>query len=371
MLFKQHGISIFYLILQGCHMIISINQVPMNQKNIFSVFVILIILLGFTPNGYAQANRGNDTTFYIFFPESITGRFYFSQKNTSLYIKNKDSKSIHYAPNTTFNMGVGATYHNFSLNLAYGFGFLNKDENKGKTKYLDLQGHFHTPKWVMDCYGQFYRGYHLSPQGFTAPPGKDYYYRPDVKVALMGLSQYRVFNSTRYSYRASLLQNEWQKRSAGTLLAGAEIYYSNVKADSVLIPAAISSLYPHPGVNKISHFSIGPGIGYAYTLVGFQHLFITGSLTANLNIGHLTEYNGAAKNSNFSVNPVTRWRVAAGYNGRLWNLSANWVADYLPLSAKNNYAFQTGNYRFIVAKRFATGEKLKKTLKPLAAVFKE
>ncbi len=49
---------------------------------------------------------------------------------------------LKYHPNTKLNLGLGVTYKNYTLNVAYGFGFLNKNYNeKGKTKGLDL--HFH------------------------------------------------------------------------------------------------------------------------------------------------------------------------------------------------------------------------------------
>lgn len=347
----------------------------MRLKNTaFTLLAVVSFILLFNKNCNAQADRGNDTTYYIFFPESITGRFYFSQKYTAFYMKSKTAKDIHYMPNTTLNMGVGATYHNFSLNLAYGFGFLNQDDNKGDTKYLDLQGHFYKPKWATDFYGQFYKGYHLTPEGFAAPIDKDYYYRPDVKVTLIGLSQYRIFNSTKFSYRAALIQNEWQKKSAGTLLAGAEAYYGVIKGDSGLVPKSIENNYTQNGINKINYFSIGPGVGYAYTLVALKHLFVTASLTGNLNFSYATEYNGDNKNNKFSINPVARFRVAAGYNSRSWNVSANWIADHLPFrgnDTENKYELHTGNYRFIIAKRFATGERLQKRLKLVDKVFKE
>ncbi len=341
---------------------------------VYAFIATTVFVSSFSIKCNAQLNRGNDTAYYIFFPESITARFYFSQKYTSLYIKSKNATDLHYMPNTTLNMGVGATYHNFSLNLAYGFNFLNKDDDKGDTKYLDLQGHFYKPKWVTDFYGQFYKGYHLTPEGFAAPAGKNYYYRPDAKITLIGLSQYRIFNPTRFSYRAALIQNEWQKKSAGTLLAGAEVYYATVKADSSLVPKSIGSNYSQNGINKINYLSIGPGIGYAYTLVALHHLFVTGSLTGNLNFSYVNQYVSDEKNNKFSINPVPRFRVAAGYNGRSWNVSANWIADDLLFkgsATEDKYEFHTGNYRFIIAKRFNTGEKLRKKLKPVNAIFKE
>ncbi len=321
----------------------------------------------------AQENRGNDTTYYEYFPNSITGRFYFSQKYTAFTLRSKDASDLRYLPNTTLNMGVGATYHNFSLNLAYGFPFLNTDDNKGKTKYLDLQGHFYKPKWVTDFYGQLYKGYHLA-NGLAAKTGDDYYYRHDARVNLFGLSQYRIFNDKRFSYRAALIQNEWQKKSAGSLLAGVEAYYGIMNADSAWVPQTLANDYTQKGLDKINYFSIGPGIGYAYTLVLFQHIYFTGSLTGNLNFNITTEHSGSAKDNHFSIKPVTRFRAAAGYNGRVWNVSANWVADDLPFRGTNensDYALQTGNYRFIIARRFNTGPRLKKQLRLADKIFKE
>ncbi len=321
----------------------------------------------------AQEQRGNDTSYYVYFPNSITARLYGSQKYTAFTIKGKESKNLHYLPNTTFNFGIGATYHNFSLNLAYGFGFLNNDARKGKTNYLDLQAHSYKPKWVTDFYGQIYKGYYLGHQDLTAP-GENYYYRHDLKITLFGLSQYRIFNPTRFSYNAAIVQNEWQKKSAGTLLAGAEVYYGVAKADSNFVPASIQGNYPEKDLKAINYFSIGPGVGYAYTLVIAHHIFIMGSLTGNLNFSYTTGHSSANSTNHFSVNPVTRFRLAAGYNGRNWNVSANWIADNLPFiesKSQNKYAFNTGNYRFIIARRFNTGSRLQRQLHLVNKVFKE
>jgi len=328
----------------------------------------------FQMNCSAQANRGNDTTYYIFFPESITGRFYLSQKYTSFRIKSKDAKELTYLPNTNLNLGIGATWHNISLNLAVGFGFLNNDDDKGKTKYIDLQAHLFRPKWVTDFYGQFYKGYHLDPKGFLAKPGENYYYRPDIKVTLIGVGQYYIFNPTRFSYRASFIQNEWQKKSAGTFLLGAEAYYGVLDGDSSLVPKSIEDEYTQKGIHRVDYLSVGPGAGYAYTLVIAHHMFLTGSLTGNLNLSYANESDYDTHKNNFSLNFVPAIKAAVGYNSRNWIISANFMGNDLPFKGanpENKYAIQTGNYRFIVSKRFASGKKLQKTLEPLNSFLKE
>ena len=335
-------------------------------------FVSLLLFILMFSNAESQLGY-NDTNYYKIYPGSITTRFYFSQKYTAITLQDKRAKDLKYWPNTTLNMGVGATYHNFSINLAYGFKFLNQDEDKGETKYLDLQGHYYRPKWVIDFLGQFYKGYHLEPRGFIPNLPDAYYYQDGAKVNLFGLSAYRVFNNKRFSYRAAFIQNEWQKKSAGTFLIGGETYYAIIKSDTSWVPPTLEDTYAKRGIYKINYFSIGPGIGYAYTAVALQHLFLTGSLTTTLSMSFTTE-KSSDKHSQFSVHPLTRFRIAAGYNSNTWDISANWVADRLPFkgfSEGGNYLLQTGNYRFIIAKRLMPGPKLKKRLRFLDKVFKE
>jgi len=330
--------------------------------------IIAAIVLINLPEARAQLSKhtANDTAFYITYPKMLTGRFYFSQKYTAFTLQGSgQAKDLQYRPNTTLNMGVGATYHNFSLNLAYGFGFLNQTQEKGKTKYLDLQGHFYPSKWVVDWYGQLYKGYYLCPKSYATATSGKYYVRPDAKVNLFGIAAYRVLNNKRLSYNAAMIQNEWQRKSAGSLLLGAEIYYAVIKADSALVPAAVADHYKQAGITEIKNFSIGPGIGYAYTLVIQRHFFVMGSLAANLNLGFSSETGIAGTHNKTSVNTSALFRVAAGYNSSSWNLSANWVGNRLPVSgssSSNNYLLQTGNYRIILAKKIMPAPKLKRLL---------
>ena len=120
-----------------------------NNCIFFTSFAITVVGLLLYSNSVAAQTKdkpANDTNYFVTYPGMLTTRFYFSQKYVAFTLQG-DNKDLQYRPNTTLNMGVGATYHNFSLNLAYGFGFINQDKEKGKTKYLDLQGHFYPNKW--------------------------------------------------------------------------------------------------------------------------------------------------------------------------------------------------------------------------------
>ncbi len=239
-------------------------------NNILSIVCIMLSL-----HAHAQTTATpTDTTYYQPYTRQVTGRFYFSRKFTSLVWQNRRGDyTLRYRPNTTLNMGVGATYKWATLNLAYGFGFLNPDRGRGKTRYLDLQFHSYGRKISVDVLGQFYRGFYLAPKGRAMPHETEYYQRPDLRVNILGATVQYVFNFRKFSYRAAFLQNEWQKRSAGTPLVGVEFYAGSVKSDSTITPAAIDTTAAALGIDKFRFAEIGPNIGYAYTYVYNKHFF--------------------------------------------------------------------------------------------------
>ena len=96
-------------------------------------------------------------------------------------------------------------------------------------------------------------------------------------------------NVDRFSYRAALTENDVQTKSAGSLLFGGEAYYGSIKGDSSLVPVEVRGNFSQFGVDKINFFSIGPGIGYAYTLVIEKHFYITGSAIGSIDVNFSTE----------------------------------------------------------------------------------
>jgi len=83
---------------------------------------------------------------------------------------------------------------------------------------------------------------------------------------------------------AAMTQNEWQKKSAGSLLVGGLVFYGQIKGDSSMIPKQVESSFPKAsGIDNVNVFGVGIGGGYAYTLVIAKHFFLTGSAIVNLN----------------------------------------------------------------------------------------
>ncbi|AWW33124.1 signal protein [Echinicola strongylocentroti] len=316
------------------------------------------------PSTELRAQIQNDTSYFERFPEMVTGRMYMSRKYTGVDINDRlgEISTLRYRPNSTLNLGVGASYNVFTLNLALGFGFLNPEVGKGDTKYLDAQVHAYPDKWAIDGFAQIYNGYHLVPEGDFAIENENYYYRPDMKVREFGASVKYVFNGEKFSYKAAFLQTEWQKKSAGSLLVGGEVFGGLAKGDSSLIPSQ-AMIDPSRDFDKLFFVEAGPNIGYAYTLVIDQHYFVMGSATGNIGVGFTNQY-GLEKTTNWSVNANYFLKASVGYNSERWAVNANYVYSKVRLAKNNDFnnSILTGNYRLNLIYRFIPGPKGKKVL---------
>jgi len=301
-------------------------------------------------DGVAQ----HDSTYFNSYENELTTRFYFSQKYTTFRFNDETNDVLlRYVPNTTLNMGVGATYKWATLNLAYGFGFLNPDEHKGETKYLDLQAHIYGRMFLINLLGQFYNGFFLRNEELRDADGT-YYLRPDIKVREVGASVQYMLNHKRFSYRAGFLQNEWQKKSAGTLLLGWQLIWGKGQADSTIVPSAISQIPSDAQTQQITFIETGPSVGYAYTLVIKKNFFIMASGTMILSFGS-NVIEDTERNRSSSFIPNFSFKTFAGWNSKQWAISLTWTNETVTVSSNANnqtFSLNTGNLRLNFVRRF-------------------
>lgn len=295
-----------------------------------------------------------DTTYYQYYTRSLTTRVIGSAKYTSLVlIGPKSNGNILYRPNIPLDIGIGATYNFLTLDLMAGFGFLNHNSSEVNSHYLDLSSHAYIGKLSIDFYGQFYRGYYLPSTEVSTARGKNYV-RPDVNVNLVGMAVYYILNFKKFSYRASIDQYEWQMKSAGSFLIGAEIYYGDIHGDSSLVPFSLQAQYSAEHIRTVHFFDIGPGLGYAYTFVWHKHLFLTGGINLSAALVYSQEFGGAV-GDRLGINPNFAYRAVGGYNGRKWSANMAWINDQLTVNgdyAREAFRIKTGFYRLTVNRRF-------------------
>jgi len=326
---------------------------------IIKAFSTTIICIGaIFQHSYAQDTATIDNKYYISYPDKLILRLYLSRKFAPFTISSNNKEDLNYKTNSKLNLGAGFTYNIVTLNFSYGFNFLNTDKGRGDTKGLDVQLHIYPKKWAIDLLGSFLKGYYLEPYAKNGLELADYYKRPDLHRNIVGLSVFRIANADKFSYRAALNQKEWQTKSAGSLLYGAETYYGIVNADSALVPSKAGTNYAQAGINKINFFSIGPGIGYAYTQVLSKHFFATGSAIASINLNVSSEQNnGVVKGSKVKAIPGGIYKAALGYNSSIWTVSINLLGDALYVASASSYKeyfVPTGTINFVVAKKFGT-----------------
>ncbi len=205
----------------------------------------------------AQKGISADNGYFISYPEKLLIRTYLSQKFAPFTIPSHTDKEISYKTNSKLNFGIGATFKSYTLNLSYGFGFLNTDKGQGKTKGLDLQFHIFPHKLSIDAIGSFIKGYYLKPNDNSGLNLNSYYQRPDLSRNIIGLTVSRVLNSNKFSYKALVNQNEWQTKSAGSLLFGGEAYYGSIKGDSALGPMLKKLILLIPACSKKAIYFAG------------------------------------------------------------------------------------------------------------------
>lgn len=316
-----------------------------------------------------------DTGFYKTYPTDVILRIFVSQKYAGFKLKSKmNIPAIDYRSNAHPAIGIGATYRGLTLNIAYGgIDLLKTNSEKGATGKLDVQVRLYTRKWAVDVSGQLYRGYYLYPKGLALTDNKSYYTRPDLHVSVAGISAYRLFNYKRFTLRPAFVNDEQQIKSAGSFLAGAELFYVKGRGDSSLIPSALASVYERNSIQDVQFIAIAPGAGYAYTQVLPFHVFVTGTLIFNLNLGHAREHDPGTNSNNISANANLFYRIAAGYDNGSIIITFFWLNNLISANgAVNNYRYElnTGNFRFIIAKRFQPGTRSKKTLRYVDRYFK-
>lgn len=254
----------------------------------------------------------------------LTTRLYSSVKYTNFRIRNLDKwKQIRYNTNRQIILGFGANYSIFGLNIGLNFPFNKNDEEKyGVSNYLDLQSHIYARRFNLDLYLQFYTGYYIANPNKVIEgwPEKDTFpKREDIKVNTIGFNFQYIFNYQRYSYKAAFIQNEWQKKSAGSFTASANIFYIINKGDSSIIPQNIypEDLFYGLEYDRSDVLNIGVSGGYYYTLVISKHVFISAGLSVGPSIGYSWLDRGDDEkllNSGINLNFNGMFRSAIGYN---------------------------------------------------------
>ena len=222
---------------------------------------------------------------------------------------------LKYLPNGYFNLGIGFTYRSFGLSIATKVPiFQNSLAKHGDTRRLGIQYYLYSGKFSVDVLGSFSKGYYLK-RTYTHLPSfsKDIeYLRPDISSANIGISVNYIFNHSKFSYKAAFSDNERQKRSAGSFIAGGSIFSYQTIADSSFVPRTVNPDYfvKSRDISESGVLAFNANLGYAYSIVFLRN----GIITVAYILGSGIQDNSFQREV---LNDVNRWRFSMNHTGRL------------------------------------------------------
>lgn len=337
----------------------------MPSKIVLTLFSQLMIFSLF-------AQEEVDSSYIRTLPDQFHVRSFLARKYTNLTFSENGRNSLNYEPNSDITLGFGITIQSFTLNLAYGFGFLNTEEEKGETTFLDLQSHIYKSKYIVDIFAQRYTGLFLNnTSSFDTGLIEEFYLRPETRVSLFGAAFLKVFNDQKFSYAAPFVQTEIQEKSAGTFLAGARMFISSISTDSSLIPFfANDSLYGDLGnLQEASAIQFGPSGGYAYSLIIKKRVFIMAALNLALMVGPVKyTKTDLVEEKEWQVNPVLGARLGIGYNSPEWYLGITFLQEGTTIKGVDEIGeanINGGNLQLTYVKRFQLTNTMKTFLEKL------
>ncbi len=303
-----------------------------------------------------------DTNYVESYTHLLSLRMVGIQKSHEIIVNDSyKNSSLIYRPNTNFSTGLGFNYKWMGLNIAFPLGFINNDEELyGKTDQFDLQMNAYGRKMGVDAFLQRYKGYYIQNIEEINPnwiEGTPYPQREDLVSIALGLEYYYSFNHRKYSFRSSFIQNEKQKKSAGSWLIGGYFNTFMIRANSGLLPQPIIKYYDiRMNLTRVNVSNIGVSGGYIYTLVFAKHFFTTLSLDLGISAQGANITNKQDENRRLSdFSGRIKFRVATGYNTEKWNIGLTTVSiiQKFDINQNTEVSRTVGNIKIFVGRRFS------------------
>lgn len=286
-----------------------------------------------------------DSTYVSKFKDNFSISIATHNKFTILKQEFDNADNVSYKPNNPVGMSVALSWKGTSLSFGYAFDFM-RDKDKGKTKSTDFQYHYYGQKIILDFFFQKYKGFYREIEHDNKVNEDDITIHPDISVKQYGLFGQYVFNGNRFSSSAAFNQNEIQRKSTGSFLLGAGIYYNRLETDSTLIFDNESQ--------KLTNFQMGLNVGYSYTWVIKKWFYASVSASAGLSLG--SESIDRFLKDKLDIYPVLFSRVGLGYNANSWSLGISLVINrvYVGQTIDSKISLDSGIMKLTFSKRMET-----------------
>lgn len=278
-------------------------------------------------------------------------------------------KSIRYKPNQSFSLGLRITHRWLSLAVSYEPRKL-QESKYGATNHLNLVFNTYGKRIGVDLYYLKYTGYYISnPQNMPELAPRyttNFPIYPDLTTLNIGFNACYIFNHRKYSYRATFLHNDIQRKSAGSFILTGSYSYYKISSDSGFVPDELFKYVPEEArINSGSFNSVSVMPGYSYTLVGLQRLFFTvaPSLGAMLQFQSYSVGNAFSDQSRVNVIPRAMLRAGFGFNSRKFFIGYSGTIDsyIVPISRNQRLNYFINGSQVYLGIRIGVPKPLQKT----------
>jgi hypothetical protein len=231
---------------------------------------------------------------------------------------------IVYRPHVNLRIGIAGFWKWFGLGLSIDNPIYKTNRDAyGKSTTLDFRVNVYGRALAAELFFQQYKGFYI---GSPERPDDTHYIIPDMRTISIGMAGYWIYNSKRFSIRAAFIQNERQKKSAGSLIVRPSFLYYRITSDNGIIPAGIVDEFHIPLANLVTSgkfYSIGLSPGYVYTLVFLKDFYVTAAAFTGV-AAQFSEYTNEVNTySGFEFAFQLSGRFALGYNSNKWFLGAS------------------------------------------------
>ena len=327
--------------------------------------ITTLLLINFSLFSFAQDAQFNfstkhqktDSNYIEDFSDKLVIRAFSKSKTNSLEIRNTiTNEQLTYKPNPSSSLGAGFNYNWLGIDLAFQLPETDEETEKyGKTKSFDFQANMYLRKFSVDLSYVRYKGYYLEDAN-DPKNGDTIIKQPNLRTNNLGVSVNYIFNNKKFSYRAAYLQNERQRKSAGTFFSGGFVSLTGLTSDRGLIPPHYVKLYPEVSeLTRVNSWQIGGQGGYAHTFI-VKHFYLTMSLGVGLGLENKKFITKDSRTliSEYGAAPRYQMKGALGYNGDKLSVGIQGVKDgvFIGGTGKNELTYKFGSFRFFIAHRF-------------------
>ena len=264
-------------------------------------------------------------------------------KNWKLFLKSNnwvDSyighpvKDVNQIINSNLVSNIGITLSFMAVSVGYSLGVSNLIHGDNVSNKVDFS--FTCARFAADAYywenkNDINATYRIK----NADNVRHKVRQSGVSRKAMGLTAYYFFNNKRYAQAAAYCFSKYQKRSAGSWLAGFSLQHYDVKIDVEKLSEDVRPLFPtQADAPRILYNDYCLLFGYGHNWVLSSNWLLNFTITPYIGYRYNHFPNTGDKSSNVSLN--CRARLAAVYNHRQFFMGFQSYADHHRYASKNS-----------------------------------